>query len=56
MNHVISMNLDDDVITRIKKIAEEECRSFSSQIKYILKEYANKYENLTTLTDNASDK
>ncbi len=35
----VSITLDEDVINEIKKLAEEDDRSFSQYINLILKEY-----------------
>lgn len=35
----VSLTLDDDIVTEIKQLAEEDDRSFSQFINKILKEY-----------------
>ncbi len=37
----VSITLDDDVIKKIKDLAEKDDRSFSQYINLILKEYLN---------------
>ena len=37
----VSITLDDDIIKRIKELAEKDDRSFSQYINLILKEYIN---------------
>ncbi len=37
----VSITLDDDVIKKIKELAEKDDRSFSQYINLILKEYLN---------------
>lgn len=42
----VSITLDDDIIERIKALAEDDDRSFSQYINMVLKEFlANKAEN-----------
>lgn len=38
----VSITLDDEVISEIKKLAEKDDRSFSQFINLILKDYLNK--------------
>lgn len=38
----VSITLDDDVIKEIRRLAEEDDRSFSQYINLILKSYLNK--------------
>jgi len=40
----VSITLDEDVIERIKQLAEEDDRSFSQYINMILKEHLNNIE------------
>jgi predicted DNA-binding protein len=40
----VSITLDDEVIEEIKKLAENDDRSFSQYINLILKEYLSKIE------------
>ena len=40
----VSITLDDEVINEIKKLAENDDRSFSQYVNLILKEYLNKEE------------
>ena len=42
----VSITLDEDVIERIKQLAEEDDRSFSQYINMILKEHLNNIENI----------
>lgn len=37
----VSITLDDDIIKKIKELAEKDDRSFSQYINLILKEYLN---------------
>lgn len=37
----VSITLDDDIIKKIKELAEEDDRSFSQYVNLILKEYLN---------------
>jgi hypothetical protein len=39
----VSITLDDEVINEIKKLAENDDRSFSQYINLILKEYLSKH-------------
>ena len=41
----VSITLDEDVIERIKQLAEEDDRSFSQYINMVLKDYLNKVDN-----------
>lgn len=43
----VSITLDEDVIKRIKQLAENDDRSFSQYINMILKEHLNKNEEAT---------
>lgn len=40
----VSITLDEDVIERIKQLAEEDDRSFSQYINMLLKEHLNNIE------------
>lgn len=40
-----SISIDEDIYNAVVKIAEEEDRSFSQQLNYILKKYLAKYGN-----------
>ncbi|MBQ7117522.1 MAG: ribbon-helix-helix protein, CopG family [Clostridia bacterium] len=40
----VSITLDEDVVSRIREMAEEDDRSFSQYINKILKEHINKSE------------
>ena len=40
----VSITLDSDIIEKIKKLAEEDDRSFSQYINLVLKEYLNQKE------------
>lgn len=39
----VSITLDDDIIKEIKKLSEEDDRSFSQYINLVLKEYLVEY-------------
>lgn len=39
----VSISLDEDVITEIKKLAENDDRSFSQYINLVLKEHISKH-------------
>ena len=41
----VSVSLDEDVITEIKKLAENDDRSFSQYINLVLKEHIEKRKN-----------
>lgn len=41
----VSITLDEDVIERIKQLAESDDRSFSQYINMVLKDYLNKVDN-----------
>lgn len=41
LKNKVSITLDEDVIERIKQLAEDDDRSFSQYINMILKEYLN---------------
>lgn len=38
----VSITLDEDIIKKIKELAEEDDRSFSQYINMVLKEWVNK--------------
>lgn len=38
----VSISLDEDVIAEVKKLAENDDRSFSQYVNLVLKEYLNK--------------
>ena len=44
MKNKVSITLDEDVIDRIKQLAEEDDRSFSQYINMVLKEHLNTLE------------
>ncbi|MBR3554180.1 MAG: ribbon-helix-helix protein, CopG family [Clostridia bacterium] len=39
----VSITLDEDLVTRIRELAEQDDRSFSQYINKVLKEHAAKY-------------
>lgn len=41
----VSITLDDDIISRIKELSEEDDRSFSQYINMVLKQYLKDMEN-----------
>lgn len=43
----VSITLDEDLILRIKELAEEDDRSFSQYVNMVLKEYVNNCEKAT---------
>jgi predicted transcriptional regulator len=43
----VSITLDDEVIEEIKKLAENDDRSFSQYINLVLREYLSKQEETT---------
>lgn len=43
----VSITLDEDIIKRIKELAEDDDRSFSQYINMVLKEYINKNDRVT---------
>lgn len=46
LKNKVSLTLDDDIVTEIKRLAEEDDRSFSQYINKILKEHLrNQKEN-----------
>lgn len=44
LKNKVSITLDEDVIDRIKQLAEEDDRSFSQYINMVLKEHLNTLE------------
>lgn len=40
----VSITLDEDIIQRIKELAEDDDRSFSQYINMVLKEWVNKVD------------
>ena len=47
LKNKVSITLDEDVIERIKQLAEDDDRSFSQYINMILKEYISKMDKTT---------
>lgn len=47
LKHKVSITLDEDVIEKIKQLAEDDDRSFSQYINMILKERLNKIDGAT---------
>jgi hypothetical protein len=45
LKNKVSITLDEDVIERIKQLAESDDRSFSQYINMVLKEHLNKIDN-----------
>lgn len=45
LKNKVSITLDEDVIERIKQLAEDDDRSFSQYINMVLKEHLNKIDN-----------
>ena len=45
LKNKVSITLDEDVIERIKQLAEIDDRSFSQYINMVLKDYLNKVDN-----------
>lgn len=45
LKNKVSITLDEDVIERIKQLAESDDRSFSQYINMVLKDYLNKVDN-----------
>lgn len=43
MNKIISLQIDDNLIKQLNKIAKENCRNQSSQIRYIIQEFIEEY-------------
>lgn len=41
----VSLTLDEDIIEKIKQLAENDDRSFSQYVNMVLKEYLNKIDN-----------
>ncbi len=41
----VSITLDDDIISKIKELSEEDDRSFSQYINMVLKQYLKDIEN-----------
>lgn len=41
----ITVTLDEDIITRVKAIAEEDDRSFSQYVNLILRDYLKELDN-----------
>ena len=44
-NVYVSITLDEDIIEKIKELAENDDRSFSQYINMVLKEYIQKLQN-----------
>lgn len=44
LKNKVSITLDEDVIERIKQLAEDDDRSFSQYINMVLKEHLNKID------------
>lgn len=44
LKNKVSITLDEDLIQKIKDMAEEDDRSFSQYINMVLKEYVNRVE------------
>ena len=45
LKNKVSITLDEDVIEKIKQLAEDDDRSFSQYINMVLKEHLNKIDN-----------
>lgn len=47
LKNKVSITLDEDIVQRIKELAEEDDRSFSQYINMVLKEHVNNYPKTT---------
>ncbi len=47
----VSITLDEDIIKKVKELAEESNRSFSQYINLVLKNFIAKYENKKEIND-----
>lgn len=43
----VSLTLDEDIIEKIKQLAENDDRSFSQYVNMVLKEYLSKFDRAT---------
>lgn len=48
LKNKVSITLDEDIIEKIKQLAEDDDRSFSQYINMVLKEYLNNNDYRTT--------